>query len=270
MNETEKKIEQSIRLIKSACKRHPYKIAFSGGKDSVVLNYLTKCAGYDVEKIYNATTIDPPGTIEFCKENNCTIQMPAKTFLQLVEKKGLPTMFRRFCCKELKEKYIADYVMTGVRKAESVKRNQRYCSFESVYQYSKKQSTLQLHPILFFDDKDIDYIIRTRELKCHDIYYDDNGTFHVERRLGCIGCPLQGDRGIADFIQYPKLLRSIAVRNLRFHANHGRSPKDAYLNMVYNLFYSNHGFKRYQQTYFGLFASDPKQFLEEYFKIDLP
>lgn len=41
--------------------------------------------------------------------------------------------------------------------------------------------------------------------------------------------------------------------------------------LLYELFYSNHGEQRYQQTYHGLFpAPNPKNFLEDYFKIQLP
>lgn len=57
---------------------------------------------------------------------------------------------------------------------------------------------------------------------------------------------------------------------MKFHHNHGRDERDAYLNFVYNLFYSNHGYKKYMQTYHGLFSQDPKQFMEQYFNVKLP
>lgn len=270
MNETEKKMKMALSLIKTACKTHPYKIAFSGGKDSVVIDFLAKEAGFELPKIYNSTTIDPPGTIKFCLDYGCIINRPAKSFLQLVEEKGLPTMFRRFCCRFLKEQYVADFLIMGIRKAESVKRNKRYCDFEAVINYSKKRHTTALYPILHMNDEDISYIVETFHLKCHPLYYDDYGYFHVERRLGCIGCPLKGDRGVSELMKYTGLLRQITKRLIKFHEAQGRTAQDAYLNLVYNLFYSNHKFKQYQQTYQGLFAHDPKQFLEDYFKIDLP
>lgn len=268
--DTEDKIRKIVRLIKSANSIHNYSLAFSGGKDSVVMSYLTKEAGCQVPHVYNMTTIDPPGTIAFCKKNHCQILRPKHTFLQLVEKKGLPTQFIRFCCSELKERYISEYLMIGVRAAESVRRQKRYCTFEQVRNYSKKLQTLQLLPIVFLTDDDIEYIVKTRSLECHPLYYNNDGNFCVNRRLGCIGCPLQGDRGKSDFKQYPKLLVSIMKRLIIYHQNHGRTAKDAYEQAVYQLFYSNHGHAKFIAAYRGLFANDAKAFMESYFNISMP
>jgi 3'-phosphoadenosine 5'-phosphosulfate sulfotransferase (PAPS reductase)/FAD synthetase len=179
-------------------------------------------------------------------------------------------MFRRFCCKELKERYISDYLFVGVRRAESEKRSSRYTCFEDTFVYSKKVSTSRFMPLLFFSDDDISWVIEKNSLEMHPLYYDECGKFCVDRRLGCIGCPLQGDRGRGDFKVYPKLLMLVIERAVTFHLNHGRSRYDAYLNAVYNLFYSNHGFEKYVQAYQGLFETDPKETLEKYFSIKLP
>ena len=87
--------------------------------------------------------------------------------------------------------------------------------------------------------------------------------------MGCIGCPLQGDRGRLDYLQYPKLLKHVLKRLVIFHQKHGRTEHDAYLNAVYNLFYSNHGREKYSQAYEGLFDTDPKEILNEYFFLNL-
>lgn len=268
--DVEDKIKWAKKLVKAICSRHNYKLAFSGGKDSVVLSWLTKIAGVHAPLVYNNTTIDPPGTINFCRRMGATINQPRYTFLELVEKKGYPTMFRRFCCEYLKEKYIADYLLTGVRKSESVKRNKLYCSFEDRYEYTKKQATIRLHPLLYFTNEDIEYIVNTYQLECHPLYYDHEGRFHVERRLGCIGCPLQGDRGVADWKANPKLLIQLCKAGNKFHARMGRSPRDSYENLVYNLFYSNHGFDKFEKSFKGMFPADPKEILEQQFNIKLP
>lgn len=267
--DTEDAVKKCIRLIKSACSVHNYALAFSGGKDSVVLSYLCKEAGVKLPHFYNLTTIDPKGTTDFCLKHGCTILRPQKTFLQLVEQKGMPTQFRRFCCQYLKEQYIAPYLMTGVRRAESVRRTKRYCSFEMVHKYNSKLSSLKLMPILFLDDENIEYIVNSRQLECHSLYYD-NGRFCVERRLGCQGCPLQGNRGRDDYKANPRLFVAVTKRLIRFHLTHGRTEHDAYLNLVYNLFYSNHKHQYFLQTYKGLFYNDPKSFLESYFSVKLP
>lgn len=268
--EHEKLIDFAVKLIRKAAAQHDYTIAFSGGKDSVVLAHLAKLAGVKLPLVYSSTTIDPPGTIAFVEKSGAAIIRPKRTFLQLIEAKGLPTMFKRFCCSELKEQFIAPYLMLGVRKAESVKRNKRYCDFEVERTYSKSDITMQLFPMLHFSDATIEYIVKRDSLQCHPLYYDELGQFHVERRLGCIGCPLKSDRGRQDFRHYPKLLRQIAVRLIRFHIAHGRTKEDAYLQLVYQLFYSNHGHSKYVNRFEGLFPDDPKRVLEDYFNIELP
>lgn len=259
------KINQAIKLIKSVCSMHNVALAFSSGKDSVVLDYLAKEAGVKVQRFHNVTTIDPPGTISFAKGHDCDIVRGEYSFLDLVEKKGFPTMFRRFCCKALKERYYADYALFGIRKDESVKRNECYSSYDDIYYYTKKRFTNRFFPLLYFTDSDIEEIIVSHSLQCHPLYYDHQGKFCVNRRLGCIGCPLQGDRGKIDYLEYPKLLKQVLRRGILFHQRQGRTADDAALNLVYNLFYSNHGYTNFQQTYHGLFDTDPWEILDSYF-----
>lgn len=266
--ELKDKIEQAKRLIKSVCAMHNTALAYSSGKDSVVLDYLAREVNVQVKRFHNVTTIDPSGTIKFAEKHGCEIVRSELSFLDLVEKKGFPTMFRRFCCKNLKERYYSDYALFGIRKDESVKRNACYSSFDDIYYYSKKKFTNRFFPLLNFTDADIAEIINSKSLECHPLYYDYKGRFCVERRLGCIGCPLQGDRGKMDYLSYPILLKQVLRRGILFHQNHGRTADDAALNLVYNLFYSNHGLEKFQQTYNGLFDNDPWEILENYFFLD--
>ncbi len=249
-------------------KGHNVSLAYSSGKDSVVLDYLAREAGLNIERFHNVTTIDPEGTISFAMQHGCTIVRNSLSFLDLVEKKGFPTMFRRFCCKELKEKYFSDYGFYGIRKNESVKRTKCYSEVEDIYYYTKKKYTCRFFPLLHFTDEDIEYTIKSKGLECHPLYYDHEGNFCVDRRLGCIGCPLQGDRGKTDFLRYPILLKQILRRGILFHKRQGRTEDDAALNLVYNLFYSNHGFEKFNQTYKGLFDTDPWEILDSYFFLD--
>lgn len=262
------KIEQAKRIIQSVCAMHNTALAYSSGKDSVVLDYLAKEANVKVQRFHNVTTIDPPGTIQFAKRHGCDIVRNNLSFLDLVEKKGFPTMFRRFCCKELKERYYSDYALFGIRKSESVKRKACYSSFDDIYYYTKKKFTNRFFPLLNFTDDDIRELIVSKSLECHPLYYDHEGRFCVERRLGCIGCPLQSDRGRMDYLMYPKLLKQVLRRGILFHQRQGRTAEDAVLNLVYNLFYSNHGLEKFQQTYNGLFDTDPWDILENYFFLD--
>lgn len=247
---------------------HNTALAYSSGKDSVLLDYLAREVNAPVKRFHNVTTIDPPGTIKFAERHGCDIVRNKLSFLDLVEKKGFPTMFRRFCCKELKERYYSDYALFGIRKDESVKRNACYSAFDDIYYYTKKKFTNRFFPLLNFTDDDVAEIINSKSLECHPLYYDHQGTFRVERRLGCIGCPLQSDRGKMDYLEYPILLKQVLRRGILFHQRQGRTADDAALNLVYNLFYSNHGREKFQQTYKGLFDTDPWEILENYFFLD--
>lgn len=269
-NELNIKIQKAIRFLNSLSSDKHWEIAYSGGKDSDVLLWLCKQSNIKYEVVHKCTTIDPPGTLKHCLDNGATILRPKFTFLQLVEKKGLPTMFRRFCCEYLKEYYHAPYVLTGVRACESVKRSLRYTEPSVCRNYSKTKYAEIIMPLLNFTNEDIATIVTSENIQCHPLYYDADGQFHVERRLGCLGCPLLSDRGRADYKRYPILLRQVCKRFLSYLEGHP-IPRNPYDYMLYQLFYSNHGEQRYQQNFHGLFpAPDPKQFMEEYFKIDLP
>ena len=121
-----KKVEQAIKLLQSIKTDEPIEVAYSGGKDSDVILELAKMAGIKYRAIYKNTTIDPPGTINHCKEKGVEVLQPKMKFFDIVRENGFPTMRARFCCKYLKEYKILDYVIIGVRKSESHKRAKLY------------------------------------------------------------------------------------------------------------------------------------------------
>ena len=125
--ELEKKINQAIRLLQSIpTDKGDIELSYSGGKDSDVILKLSQLAGIKVRVIYKSTSIDPPGTISHATKNGAEIIRPKKTFFQLVEQKGLPSRFVRFCCSELKEYKICDIAIQGIRRSESRKRSDLY------------------------------------------------------------------------------------------------------------------------------------------------
>ena len=104
----------------------------------------------------------------------------------------------------------------------------------------------------------------------------DKVNFRVERRLGCIGCPLRSDKGKADFVKYPKFLKRLIASTqewLDTHPNvkiHGKYS-NAYNQMFHNLFTNSYD-QYHNLVTGGMFpetAIDTKKFLEDYFKIDL-
>lgn len=279
MSNIEKKEQQAIRLIQSFSKHingEPIEVAYSGGKDSDVILALTQMADVPYRAIYKNTTIDPPGTIRHALEKGAEMIRPKLSFLQIVAKKGLPTRFTRFCCADLKEYKVLDYAIMGIRREESVKRAKRYVEPEYCRVYGKKEKVKVLMPILEWTAKDVETFIIKHNIKCAPIYYDESGKFHVERRLGCMGCPLQSDRGVSEFRKYPKLLRSIVREYIKYwnkqHENNDKShwmAKTPY-EFVFQHFFCNSKADRLQAQHQLFGKRDFKKELEDYFNVELP
>jgi len=212
MSNLDKKIERAIKLIQSASKMatehgQPLEVAVSGGKDSDVILELTKMAKVPYRAIYKCTTIDPPGTIKHVKERGCEVIRPEVPFGKLIAQKGWPSRRVRWCCAELKEYKILDYAILGIRRDESVKRRERYKEPEQCRIYKKDEKVRQYFPILDWTKEDVAEFIALKGIKCHPLYYDEQGNFHAERRLGCIGCPMKDTKHrIAEFRKYPRFV----------------------------------------------------------------
>ena len=232
--ELQQKVDRAIRLIQSAAKAaeqhgQPLEICFSGGKDSDVILELARMAGIKYRAIYKNTTIDPPGTIRHARENGVEVMQPKMTFAEIVAKKGLPGRRRRFCCAILKEYKILDYAVIGVRRDESNTRAD-YKEPTVCREYKKDEEAELYMPLLDFSAKDVETFIMERGIKCHPIYYDNQGHFHVERRLGCVGCPLAYRKHrIAEFKQYPRMVRLYVRAAQKFLDAHPQSKMFAYL-----------------------------------------
>lgn len=278
-NETlEKKIDSAITLLQSIpADKDPIEICYSGGKDSDVILELAKMAGIKYRAIYKNTTIDPPGTIKHCRDKGVEIFAPKISFFELVKKKGCPTRRARFCCEYLKEYKVLDRAIQGIRRCESVKRAKNYHEPEICRIYSKNNVSQIYLPILDWTNTDIAQFITMNDIKCHPLYYDDLGSFHVDRRLGCIGCPLKSDRGKNDYKKYPKMLKQL-IKNTQIWLDspHPRSTSEKTFGNAYNLIFHNLFFCDYDKYKLavtgGIFpenAINAKTFLEEFFEIDL-
>lgn len=278
-DELKKKVDFAIKLLRSIpTEDGPIEISFSGGKDSEVILELAKMAGIPYRAIYKNTSIDPPGTIAHCKSKGVEVLAPTINFFDLVKKNGTPTRFSRFCCKYLKEYKVLDKAVQGVRRCESRKRAERYKEPEVCRVYSKTEKVKIYLPILEWSDDDVAQFIAEREIKCHPLYYDEQGNFHVEHRLGCIGCPLASQKKRREqYMQYPKLLRQLIRSQQIFIDSHPNSKSAKFTNgIAYNgLFFELFCDSREEYESLisgGMFpetAIDAKAFLEDYFKIDL-
>lgn len=272
----EKKIERALWLLHNAAadSDKPIEVSYSGGKDSDVILELVRMAGIPYRAIYKNTTIDPPGTIKHCKDMGVEIVRPKKNFMKIIQDNGFPCRFKRICCSEIKEYKILDRSIQGIRRTESYKRAQLYkeptvCRFYG----SKKQHVEVFLPILYWTNKDITEFIKQRNIKCHPLYYDKDGNFHAERRLGCMGCPQKSDNGLSDFKQHPLLVKAW-LRNgeIWWNTHKLKKTKKKFKNhyevFVSNVFFNN--FESFYNAVHSIFGDiDCKQFIEQYFNIKL-
>ena len=200
------KVEQSLEWIK---KYEPlalqiselgYYVAFSGGKDSVVLKRLFEMSGVAHHCWYNNVTIDPPELVWFIKKhhpdvgwNNPEMHLISK----MVDKScGPPTRISRWCCEIYKEQGGNGlFKATGVRAEESPRRKKTWSLLTS----HRVSGDPIICPILYWTDHDIWTFIKQQQIPYCSLY--DEGF----KRLGCIGCPMGGPKAVRrEFDRWPR------------------------------------------------------------------
>ena len=200
------KIEQSLTWIRNyeetALQMSPegYYVAFSGGKDSIVLERLFKMAGVKYAAWYNNVTIDPPELVWFIKRHYPEVQWnnPEMHLIRKMADKsnGPPTRLARWCCEIYKEQGGSGYFKAiGVRGEESPRRKATWTFLSS----HRKTGDPILCPIIYWTDHDIWSFIRGNAMPYCELY--DQGF----KRLGCVGCPMGGPKGQRfEFDRWPK------------------------------------------------------------------
>ena len=151
------KIEVAIERIKMFEPKEGYYLAFSGGKDSIVVKELMNMAGVKYDAHYNNTTVDPPELIYYIRKyhKDVKIEHPEITMWKLIPKKLMPpTRIVRYCCAVLKEGGgIGRFVVTGVRWAESSRRkNSRQVIEFDIYGSQAKKAIEQREVFLNSDN----------------------------------------------------------------------------------------------------------------------
>ena len=248
----QKKVSQAVKLLQVCYKAagEPLEIAYSGGKDSDVILELAKMAGIEYQTIYKNTTIDPPGTIKHVQEQGAKIIRKNETFFHLVAAKGFPNRIHRFCCEVLKEYKVMDNVVMGIRRCESTKRYKRYSEPTECRIYgSKAVHANAIYPILDWTDKDELDFINERKIKLHPLYYREDGSVDITRRLGCICCPLlYYKKRLQQFKQWPGMVKAYLRAAWKFMSSHKDSDiVKIYHGNVYQYFYASVFFKDYDQ-----------------------
>ena len=132
----EDKVAMSIEALRTFEPPEGYYLAFSGGKDSVVVKTLCDMAGVKYDAHYNVTSVDPPELVAFIRDQHPDVNRDiprdangkAKTMWSLIPRQLMPpTQIARYCCKHLKEAGgYRRFTLTGVRWAESRNRNENH------------------------------------------------------------------------------------------------------------------------------------------------
>ena len=126
------KVQIAIDRLKHFEPPEGYYLAFSGGKDSVVIKKLCDLAGVKYDAHYRVTSVDPPELVQFIRDQYPDVSRDVPkdkdgrpiTMWTLIPKKLMPpTRLVRYCCAALKETGGAGRVtVTGIRWDESVNR----------------------------------------------------------------------------------------------------------------------------------------------------
>lgn len=273
------KEKSAIKILKmaaadAASKNTKLELSFSGGKDSEVLRSLAILADIPFDIIYKDTTIDRPFTKRYCLDRGVKILRPSTTFFEQVLYKGLPTMFRRWCCSKFKEYYTSPVVALGVRASESVKRSKRYTEPNECRIFSKKLHVSQWFPIYDWSLIDVIEFVRYYNIQLHPYYYLPDGNIDFTRRLGCIGCPLKSDRGLKDFQEFPnfflRLYKQLCIYfethpNVAVVQKYFKSPSE---QLFFHLFCRTYDEFLYRTG--GFFPLDVHEVLQNKIGIQLP
>lgn len=220
-------VEVAIERLKAFEPPEGYYLAFSGGKDSVTVKALADMAGVRYDAHYNVTSVDPPELVRFVKSfDDVAFNFPHDkngkpiTMWNLLARKSMPpTRLFRYCCAELKESSgEGRFVVTGVRKDESVRRANTRGGLELGEQKLSKRDLLDpdnptpemfyhcqtyyrkvLNPIIDWTTDEVWEFIHEYGIR-YCCLYDEGFT-----RLGCIGCPMGGGKSqCEEFKRWPK------------------------------------------------------------------
>ena len=179
------KEEIAIQRIKEFEPTEGYYIAFSGGKDSIVMYDLVKKSGVKFDIHFSLTSVDPKELLLFVKQYypEVILDKPKMNMWQLIEKNKMPpTQLVRYCCRYLKERGgEGRFKITGIRRQESYKRSRK-----NIIDVCNKGGKIAryLHPIIDWSEQEIWAYIKKNNMPYCKLY--DEGF----KRIGCIGCPM--------------------------------------------------------------------------------
>lgn len=178
------RVEVAIARLKEFEPLEGYYLAFSGGKDSIVIYDLTIKAGIKFDAHYSQGGIDPPELVQFIRKQYLQVifDRPEMSIWKGVMIHGMPRRQSRWCCELIKEQHGGGrYVLTGIRWQESSRRRAR----RMVEVCRTDKTKIFVHPIIDWTTQDVWEYIKGNNLPYCSLY--DEGF----KRLGCVLCPMQ-------------------------------------------------------------------------------
>lgn len=171
-------------------------VAFSGGKDSLVVLHIALEANPEVPVLYNNTTVEFPETLRYVrsleKEWNLNLYMTRcrTPFLAAVRERGWATHESRWCCKPYKEQPAFEFLIshgfeaeiTGTTRTESIYRR----SLSPIKMPKKEPHIIRVNPIYDWNYWEVWTYINLNNLPYNPLY---NKGY---RRIGCWCCPING------------------------------------------------------------------------------
>lgn len=203
--------EDSLNMIKNKLNKYKtYKpiILTSGGKDSIVTQYLVRQINSNITSMFNNTSLDCADTYLFIKkENNIWITNPKIGFYQWLKKYGnIPGRINRNCCGVFKEGEMLKYLdknkkyllFMGMRNQESNTRSE-YKDEEYMSRWENRDWKAIL-PIRKWTEEEIWLYIFWKNLNFNTKYRKGYS------RAGCaIACPFYSkSTWVLDQYWYPK------------------------------------------------------------------
>lgn len=97
------------------------------------------------------------------------------------------------CCS-LFRKIAREEWKLPIREGKTAKRYQEPEECRIYKNIKGRPKARAYYPILEWTLEDVAEFIAERNIKCAPVYYDEQGVFHPERRLGCMGCLLMSQK----------------------------------------------------------------------------
>jgi phosphoadenosine phosphosulfate reductase len=171
-------------------------LAFSGGKDSLVVLHIALDVNPSIDVVFNNTTVDFPETINYVKwlkeewGLNLHFTRHDCSYFKLTKEKGWANHEDRWCCKPFKEGPAFQFMsqngykaeLTGTTRTESIYRR----SLSPIKNPKKDPQIIRVNPIYDWNEWEVWRYIEENNIPYNPLY--DMGY----RRIGCWCCPLNG------------------------------------------------------------------------------